>query len=464
LEYGYRSMTIDEAKSTIVKLSGEYPKILILSRVPFNFNNGTGIALSVLFQNWPKNKIAQLYAKGRENIPDRTICNNYYELGSLELPRVFPLNLYDYVRKKSFKNTPSDVAVQNPQRLSRPAKYKGLKSRIGKILHEYGWLYPTDCFLSKELRVFLDKFSPDLIFSVPAELAFIRLTSQISEYLDVPLAVQVYDNWMPMHYGRGFSAVKKRQQLEFEFKKLLENASIRFGICELMCKAYSSKYGKSFYPLPVSVNTNLWHRPQRKQDKTIISFRIVYAGSIHKHAAFSGLADMSTVVERLNKNGIRVDFIILGPQDIDKIIKSQLGGQFTKFSTFQEQNELIDEVSLADLLFLPVAFDKDSWEFIKYSMPAKSAAYMASGIPMLIYAPKESAISFEARTHGLAFVVDERNIEMLEAAVKHMLTNEQDRSAFSEAAIAHSRQHYDRDIVSTRIHKQLFDAISFQKK
>lgn len=460
-------MIMDKIQSTMIHSPDKYPKILVLSRVPFNFNNGTGVALSILFESWPKNRIAQLYAKGHENIPDKTICDNYYQLGAVELPRLFPLNFYDYFKGRSIISAvepPSDIGSQNSKGATVPNNFKRLKSKIAKILHEYGWLYPTDCFLSEELRVFLDKFSPDLIFSVPAELAFIRLTSQISRYLDIPFAVQVYDNWMATHYGRGLSVVRKRQQLNREFSGLLENASIRFGICELMCRAYSSKYGQTFHSLPVSANVNLWHRPQMKRNKTTLPFRIVYAGSIHKHAAFSGLIDMSKVVEQLNKNGMRVEFLIIGSRDVDMEIKTQLGGRFTKFITFQGQNALIDQVSMADLLFLPVAFDKDSWEFIKYSMPAKSAAYMASGVPMLIYAPKESAISFEARTHGLAYVVDERDIKVLEVAVKHMLTNEEERTAVSKAAIEHSRQHYDREIVSTRVHRQLFDVISCHQK
>jgi glycosyltransferase involved in cell wall biosynthesis len=57
---------------------------------------------------------------------------------------------------------------------------------------------------------------------------------------------------------------------------------------------------------------------------------------------------------------------------------------------------------------LPVNFDDESVRLIRYSMPTKLPAYLASGTPILAYGPRGVAQIDDAARHGWGLVVAER--------------------------------------------------------
>ncbi|MBT5039097.1 MAG: hypothetical protein HOM52_11350, partial [Rhodospirillaceae bacterium] len=67
--------------------------------MPFNNKDGTGIALSSLFHDWPKERLAQICSPSGEIAPDTNICETYYRLGTKELRRAFPLAAYGRLRR-----------------------------------------------------------------------------------------------------------------------------------------------------------------------------------------------------------------------------------------------------------------------------------------------------------------------------------------------------------------------------
>ncbi|MBT3928279.1 MAG: glycosyltransferase, partial [Rhodospirillaceae bacterium] len=419
--------------------------------MPFNSQDGTGAALSSMFHSWPKGRLAQICGPGGPATPETNICESYYRLGDEELRRAFPLAIYGRLRRMA-AGRGADVAMPSAGGGgSQGGQPPLLAARARAALHARGWLYPVDSRLSTGLKKFLDEFAPDLIFSVPGEYAFVRLSRQITSYLQIPVAIQVYDNWMITHYRKGLWAGRKRRRLDLELRALFDSAALRFGISEVMCEAYGATYGQPFLPLSVPVEVDRWHRPLRERVQNPGNLTVVYAGSIHQHAAYAGLADMSRAVERLNRDGMAVKFSIIGSVPASESQIGELGGEFTEFVCLPERTDLIERVGSADLLFLPVAFDAESRQFIKYSLPAKSAAYMASGTPMLVYAPADLPISIEAARHGFAHVVSEPDIEQLAAAARHLLSDAAERIAISDAAVERAKEHYDMKSESIRV-------------
>lgn len=425
--------------------------------MPFNTQDGTGIALSSLFHGWPKDRIAQLCGEGAINMADRRICETYYGLCGAELRRIWPLRFFSALRGK-----PAVGAGDGTVSVSGITGSSELAAGLRRYLHEHGWLYPVEARISAGLQRFLEEFSPDLIYAAPAEFALIRLTRQVTRLLGIPVAVQIWDNWMGQHYLKGVSAARKRRQLDAELRALLNEAALRFGISDTMCDAYSMAYGQPFLPLPVPVDVAEWYHPLAARPAMVAPFTVLYAGTIHRHAAYAGLADMSRAVEALNEAGLPTRFKILTATLPDGRQMSELGGAFTEFGGAIDRAKLIAETRAADLLFLPVAFDAESRDFIKYSLPAKSAAYMASGTPMLLYAPEGLPISMEAAHHGIAHAVTERDIHQLTSGVRYMLSNQAARASISSAALRRAREAYDRPKLQERTHRLFVDAISRQ--
>jgi len=67
---------------------------------------------------------------------------------------------------------------------------------------------------------------------------------------------------------------------------------------------------------------------------------------------------------------------------------------------------LIKELSNYDYGFVPMSFDVVDCELVKTSFPSKSYAYLCSGLPLFVLAPKYSAISKVVEQYDIGVVCD----------------------------------------------------------
>jgi hypothetical protein len=72
----------------------------------------------------------------------------------------------------------------------------------------------------------------------------------------------------------------------------------------------------------------------------------------------------------------------------------------------------------ADLLYLPLAFSKQSSRISLYSLPTKLPEYLASGKSVLFHAPKESAVFRVAERYDLTPRLATINPDALDAFVE----------------------------------------------
>jgi glycosyltransferase involved in cell wall biosynthesis len=69
--------------------------------------------------------------------------------------------------------------------------------------------------------------------------------------------------------------------------------------------------------------------------------------------------------------------------------------------------ELRRALCRADILFLPASFAKEEVAVVVAGFPTKTADYMASGRPILVFGPEYSSLVRYARETGFAEVVSE---------------------------------------------------------
>ena len=105
--------------------------------------------------------------------------------------------------------------------------------------------------------------------------------------------------------------------------------------------------------------------------------------------------------------------------------------------------EFIRRIRSASVLLLPVNFDRRSVEFIRYSLPTKVPAYLASGTPILAYGPPDVAQIEYARDECWAHIVNERNVAGLSEAMERLVGDEALRRRLSARATALARQRHD---------------------
>jgi glycosyltransferase involved in cell wall biosynthesis len=79
-------------------------------------------------------------------------------------------------------------------------------------------------------------------------------------------------------------------------------------------------------------------------------------------------------------------------------------------------------------LVVPVNFDEQSIINVQYSMPTKVPEYMASGTPVLVYAPAHMPATEYARREAWGYVVDRSDRRLLEKALLDLIKSEELRA------------------------------------
>jgi glycosyltransferase involved in cell wall biosynthesis len=106
-----------------------------------------------------------------------------------------------------------------------------------------------------------------------------------------------------------------------------------------------------------------------------------------------------------------------------------------------DEAEFFDILARADALLLPVNFGRHSIDLLRYSMPTKVPSYLASGTPILVFGPPQTAQVQYARDSGWGHVIAERSIPALKAGIRRIVDDLPLRQKLSAAAHKASVNH-----------------------
>ena len=430
-----------------------YPRVLIVGQI-FESMTGGGITLTQLFKGWPSDRIAVL--TGSASLPRNEVCGNYYRIGSAEIGWIWPLS---YVRRRADdKSGAVQVEIGSPPEASPAWKLRtesGIRGRVQSLLR---WLGIRELFLryhsSPLLRDWLRAFRPDIVYTQLSDLNIMRLVGEVLEEVPVPLVLHFMDDWPATMYRRGVFSAVVRSTANRHLVRLIQAAAVCMGISELMCKAYSERYRKEFHPFQNTLEWASWEPRARREWSAGSPFIVLYRGRIGA-AASHGVKDVADAVRSLYSSGKNVQFAVFTP---DRLEAAKLGlveeAPVTMLSAVPYA-ELPAALSSADVLALPLDFDLRSAAFARYSMPTKVPEYMASGVPVLVYAPPGHAVSLYAKEKGWGYVVSRRSIQELQGAILRLMDDEALRASLGNTAKALAHDNHDARLVRERFRQLL---------
>ncbi|HEX6823780.1 MAG TPA: glycosyltransferase [Candidatus Sulfotelmatobacter sp.] len=159
-------------------------------------------------------------------------------------------------------------------------------------------------------------------------------------------------------------------------------------------------------------------------------FRILYAGAIT--TAVEDSLDM--LIRIVADGGLKESGINSAMLQLFSVIKpNQLRRRNwddpnVQVSSWIPQGEIPQTLSRADMLFLPFSFREEERGTTETAFPSKTADYLASGRPILVFGPKYSTLVRYARQEGFAEIVDEFDAAALLNGIQNI-------------ALSQSRQH-----------------------
>lgn|GEM_PF-247956 len=422
----------------------QFPRVLFLTPHAFNKVTGTGITFTNLFAGWPKDRIATVHD---DTFPVSTeVCERYYRLSGREIRR------RDFGLSARLSRPRPTGTNEEPTASASGAPRLRTQLKTGARQWLFGDGFPQTGVLTPELEAWIADFRPDLIFTILGSIGMMELIGKIQGRFALPLVVHFMDDWPSALFRRGLLAPFQRHRMESLIRGLVDTAAVRMGICDAMCEAFEARYGRPFVPFQNTVDTRKWGA--RAKDPATLNdpVRVVYAGSILPHAQLDSLADCCAAIAGLANSGTRIRLDIYSPPELAGRYRSRLEvhpstkihGPLTDDETF------FSTLQNADILLMPSNFDESTIRFIRYSMPTRVPAYLASGSPILVYGPPQVAQVRYAQEAGWGLVVDQRNCKILERGIILLTTNETIRKALSTKALSIAEKHHDSSVTQKK--------------
>jgi glycosyltransferase involved in cell wall biosynthesis len=430
------------------------PKVLILNQ-PFNTDTGGGITLSNLFAGWDRDKLA-VACSGyllQDNI-DTSICNTYYQLGEEEHKWVFPFNLIKRKYPSGLVHFDEKV-IQNLTLPVSKLRVKIIMKLFYPFLEYLGLFHAASTYqLSDKFCAWLDEYQPEVIYAQTSDRGGIAFCIAVQAYLKKKMVFHMMDDWPSIISSKGLFKKYWQRKIDREFKMLLDRSTVLMSISDYMSEAYLERYGKHFIPFHNPIDANFWTQHQRVDYQLPDNPTILYAGRTGLGIQDS-LKTIAKAIQAVNKaHQFNIQFVL---QTAEAPEWTQ-AFSFVQHKSFVPYSELPKVFAQADFLILPYDFSPLATNYIKYSMPTKASEYMASGTPIILFAPKDTAVVKYAEAYEWAKVVTQNDPAELSKVIENLVFDQQIREKLAQKAKQIAVERHDQNTVAKTFQTMIVEA------
>lgn len=309
--------------------------------------------------------------------------------------------------------------------------------------------------IPKSLRMFAEKFDPDVVFSVVDDW-HMGLAWRLSRVLKKPLAVNFQDlfalSMFQVRPERPYSGV--RQFLLRRYRFLNRNAEVVFHTSEGM-KGWFGKEarGDVLYPLgDASSLSILPRRPLWSRHKPV---RLVYAGN-----CYGPYGRMLLRLANSTLRDQRVELRIFASGNdwcADDLSKFTAAGIYQGFRPF---DELKVELEKADAFLTVMSFESNAQNFMKTSFTTKWLDYAPFAKPVFVWGPDYSTASQFAAKHNAGEVINDNDpLSVVQAVVNCSLCTERWK-VLSNCAIAAAEGPLNAAAIHNLLKKRLYEVVN----
>jgi len=424
------------------------PKVLIYGET-FRKIGGGGITLNTLFGTWPIENIFMIIERYGQT--SDVHFAQYYQIGHLENKSfIHKLGIFTGTRSGAFKvrkNSSEKTITIQSKSLFKSSIYFKLKNIFVLLLNTlgiYNLFFQTK--VSKELIQWIKEIKPDIIYFQPSTIQNIKFMNELHQLTKIPYAIHVMDNFLETHTHSKELNSQNVLLGQLFIEELIKNSNLCLGICDEMSIQYGNLFKREFYSFQHAVDNKFWFRNYTVR-KDPLPFVILYAGRISIGTSQS-LFLLAKSIENCNRNfESNFEFQIQATSTDLKLLNKISKYKCVKIQNVVPYDHLPERYAQADLLVLPMDFDKKSLTYIKYSMPTKVPEYLVSGVPIFVLAHEITALYKYAKSENWAFLNSTNKVKDIEKSLVEIRNNYTKRVEMSEIAKSVGKRNHDIHIV-----------------
>lgn len=395
------------------------------------------MTMSNLFEGWPKDRLAQIFVVTITNIPPAyDVCERYWKIS----PVSCLMSLAGIRRNGALTQREETNLAEAHQ--NAPWWYKWLmhlnrRTKIGVCAEPIREkLFKPSVLFSRELKLWIQSFKPDVIYTMLGSLHMINLVKAISKEYAIPVVPHFTDDWPVTAYGGCVGGRRLLRETQKSLAELLARSPVRLTIGDKMAKEYSRRYGGEFLAFMNCVDANLFRYPNHPnepstKDKAI---KLVYMGGLLLNR-WQSLSLIGSCLEELRAEGINAELLIYTAPESVKGFKSLLDRPPTmRLAGWVKNSDVPGIIDASDIMIHVESFDKNITKYTRFSMSTKIPECLMAGKCMLAFGPMEIASMQYIFENGVGLTVGEQDPELLRDELRRYLRDSELRRACGRRA------------------------------
>jgi glycosyltransferase involved in cell wall biosynthesis len=230
---------------------------------------------------------------------------------------------------------------------------------------------------------------------------------------------------------RGFMNGYWKRKVHSSFKKLISISNVRLSISDSMSREFKQRYGYDFIAFRNPVDLDFWGLQLKNSYQNRDQFVILYAGRLGP-GTDKTLIQIGKAIDLLNQ---KCNFNVLLLIQASSCTNWMNGIKSIKYQSLIPYDCLPSLFSSVDLLLLPYDFKGVSSQYYRYSMPTKLSEYMASGTPIFVVAPSDTALYEYVYTKQVGFTSNTDDLDSLSSLIEEIYTDYAKRKFYANRAI-----------------------------
>lgn len=347
-------------------------KILVISHNCFSKVGNNGKTYESFFEGFNGKNLAQLFFVNDTNI-DLDFCHNYFKITDVDV-----LNSIIKCRSKcggivlqsEEKKVHSD-GLKTFNKFKRKSKYLTLARDI---------LWKCNLWKTKDLKVWLKDFNPDIIFFVGGFAGFSHnIACYTSKLLKKPLVTYFTDDYIIYPKNRHVLDKIQRGKMKRVYNNTIKKSALLFAIGDLMAAEYTNYFGTKFHPIMNSVPIESYTE-YKKRDQITVS----YFGGLH-------LNRWKMIVRFAQAVGDNAKINVYTISKPEEEIMSEFSRVGINYCGRVEGDELKKAMINSDALLHVESDDVYNKSLTRLSVSTKIPEYLMSGRLVIGYGPTEVA-------------------------------------------------------------------------
>lgn len=378
----------DQKRDNIInKKNILWPRVLIVGREVWD--DTTASTFSNLFEDYNPDKLAYVYIETK--IPYSKGCHRFFQISEFALVH----KLYKWRIKTGRAidiNDPNAQVANNDKVASQEAAtmqyVRGHRSFWFTFAREILWAF--NGWKSKELRLFIRDYNPDVIFITGSPLILMnRLSRYVTKIAKKPYCVYEMDEVYPTkRFGWNPFKCLYRSWLRSNVSKLIKEASQLYVISPKMKREYDELFGTNSTILTKGVDFSiLSYHPIKKHHP----IQMVYMGQVI-YDRISSLELIGKALDEINKESQKVVLNIYtsNPIEPERKVRMVKNGSVV-FHKPVPYSEVQHVMAQNDVVVFVESLCEDYKHVARLSFSTKITDYLASGKCIFAVGPSDSA-------------------------------------------------------------------------